>query len=118
MYALIASSVSGATKLVKWFNPRYAMLGSDLVMNAPNAVMDCSINDVSLPKSNCAAKLTASKSTACSALFLFTLRTVVVLLNTWVMTSISAFRYSGSSGVGMYCKALKHLTCNQGEGNK
>ena len=115
---MIASSVSGATRFVRWFRPRYAMFGSLLVMNVPRTEMDLSIKPRSSPRSSCAASETASNRTACSALFLFTLRTAAVPCRMPEITSTSACKYSGSSGVGKYCSARRHFTCSHGDGNR
>ena len=61
---------------VMFSRPRYRMLGSRMVIKRPSMVQHCirSLRE----RSSCVTSKTASKSTACSALFLFTFFTVSV----------------------------------------
>ena len=58
------------------------MFGSSISTNDPNVSMD-SVSNVRSSKSSMLARFTASKSTECNALFLFTFRTMFVPVKIW-----------------------------------
>mmetsp|Transcript_31118 Transcript_31118/g.77433 ORF Transcript_31118/g.77433 Transcript_31118/m.77433 type:complete len:214 (-) Transcript_31118:198-839(-) len=115
-YCLMASSVSGPVSFVRYSSPRYTMLGSFMVMNLPKVATDL-LSRVLSGRSSMVDSATASNSTACSALFLFTFFTMSVPVRIWWITCVSARKYSGSSGVGKYCSTRMHFTCSHGEGS-
>ena len=81
--------VSGAHTLVSPDMPRYTMLGSLTSKNLPSAATDSASRDFWSGKSRLVTRLTASKRTAWSALFLLTFLTAPVLVRTWWITSVS-----------------------------
>ena len=66
------------------------MFGSLTSRNRPSAATDSVSRDFWFGKSRLVTRFTASKSTACKALFLLTFLTVPVLVRTWWITSVSA----------------------------